>query len=61
MCGGYVTGEAMLNTEEYNGSGWSAGGNTNTARYALRSAGTQTSAIILEVIQLHIKCKHQKI
>ena len=32
-------------TEEYNGSGWSSGGNLNTARYILDGAGTQTSGV----------------
>ncbi len=38
------------NTEEYNGSGWSAGGTLNTAKsYPAGSAGTQTAALFLEV------------
>jgi len=32
-------------TEEYNGSGFSAGGNLNTARYYLVGAGTQTAGL----------------
>ena len=33
-------------TEEYNGSGWSAGGNIGTARYEMGSAGTLTAGLI---------------
>ena len=32
-------------TEEYNGTGWSTGGNLNTARRSLGGAGTQTSGL----------------
>jgi len=44
ICGGYTT-AGVASTEEYNGNGWGTGGDLNTARYALKSAGTQTSAI----------------
>jgi hypothetical protein len=44
--GGYSGSNAgMNNTEEYNGSGWSTGGNLNKARYALGGAGTQTAGL----------------
>jgi hypothetical protein len=34
------------NTEEYDGSAWTAGGNLATARYRFRcSAGTQTAGL----------------
>lgn len=32
-------------TEEYNGSGWTAGGNLNTARYRVAGAGTLTAGL----------------
>jgi len=38
-------GPAVNSTEEYNGSGWSTGGNGNTARYACAKFGTQTAAV----------------
>ena len=41
--GGYGT---TSSTEEYNGSGWSAGGNLNTARYYGVGGGIQTAAWI---------------
>jgi hypothetical protein len=36
---------ALATTEEYNGSGWSSGGNLNTARGNVGLAGTQTAAV----------------
>ena len=42
--GGY-TGTASNSTEEYNGSGWGAGGNLGTARYQGAGAGTQTAGL----------------
>lgn len=36
---------ALGTTEEYNGSGWSSGGNLNTARGNVGMAGTQTAAV----------------
>ena len=36
---------AQNKTEEYNGSGWSSGGNLNTARYYLAGCGTQTAGL----------------
>ena len=35
----------VATTEEYNGSGWSAGGALNTARSYLAGFGTQTAAV----------------
>jgi hypothetical protein len=35
----------MVNTEEYNGSSWSPGGNMGTARTNIGAAGTQTAAL----------------
>jgi hypothetical protein len=35
----------VTNTEEYNGSGWSAGGSVNTARGNLAGTGTQTAGL----------------
>ena len=42
--GGYTTTE-VANTEEYNGSAWTGGGNLATARTSLAGAGTQTSGL----------------
>ena len=36
----------IASTEEYNGSGWSAGGDLGTARYEGASAGTQTAGLV---------------
>jgi len=38
------------NTDEYNGSGWSAGGSMGTARHNITGTGLQTAALVLEVI-----------
>ena len=46
IAGGYSTAATNI-TEEYNGSGWAAGGNLNTARYYIGGAGTQTSALAM--------------
>jgi hypothetical protein len=35
----------LANTEEYDGSSWTAGGNLNTARTGLGGAGTQTTGL----------------
>ena len=43
VSGGYPPNVAV--TEEYNGSGWSAGGNMNTARQGGRGSGTQTAGV----------------
>ena len=43
--GGYVT-AAVANTEEYNGSGWTASNNINTTRYRIDGAGTLTAGLI---------------
>ena len=46
FCGGTLGGSGPgTNTEEYNGSGWSAGGTLNTARRYGQGWGTQTAAI----------------
>jgi hypothetical protein len=43
--GGFTTAVKLLNTEEYNGTSWTAGGNINTARSCIKQvAGTQTSS-----------------
>jgi len=42
--GGYTT-VVLADTEEYNGSAWTAGGNLNTARKGLGGAGTQTLSV----------------
>jgi len=42
--GGYSTG-IVTETEEYNGSGWSAGGALGTGRYGIYTAGTQTAGL----------------
>ena len=44
VAGGLIA--ASINTtSEYNGSGWSGGGNLNTARHALAGTGTQTAGL----------------
>jgi len=43
--GGSVT-AAVANTEEYNGSGWTASNNINTTRYRIDGAGTLTAGLI---------------
>jgi hypothetical protein len=45
--GGYATPSPGLknNTEEYDGSTWSPGGNLNTAKFVLSGAGTQTAGL----------------
>jgi len=43
--GGYVT-AAVANTEEYNGSGWSASNNINTTRYRIDGTGTLAAGLI---------------
>ena len=46
ICGGYSPGPTKQNrTEEYNGSGWSVGGNLNTARVDIMAAGVQTAGV----------------
>lgn len=35
----------VVNTEEYNGTSWTNGGNLNTARYGMGGAGIQTAAL----------------
>jgi len=46
IAGGYSPGPTKQNrTEEFNGSGWSAGGNLNTARVDIMGAGLQTAAV----------------
>ena len=46
LCGGSSPSAPYTNkTEEYNGSGWSAGGNLGTGRSAYGSAGTQTAGL----------------
>ena len=42
---GRKAGPAVNSTEEWNGSGWSTGGDGNTARYASAKFGTQTAAV----------------
>jgi hypothetical protein len=46
VAGGYNGTTDVANTEEYNGSGWSNGGNLNTARYGLGGAGTLTAGLV---------------
>jgi hypothetical protein len=46
VAGGYNGTTDIANTEEYNGSGWSNGGNLNTARYGLGGAGTLTAGLV---------------
>jgi len=36
---------ALATTEEFNGSGWTAGGTLNTARWSTKLIGTQTAAV----------------
>ena len=43
---GGVAAASTVQTEEYNGSGWSLGGDIGTARYEGGSAGTQTAGLI---------------
>jgi hypothetical protein len=44
VAGGLIS--ASINTtSEYNGSGWSGGGNLNTARHALAGTGTETAGL----------------
>ena len=46
ICGGSSPSAPYTNkTEEYNGSGWSAGGNLGTGRSAYGGAGTQTAGL----------------
>jgi hypothetical protein len=42
--GGYTTAQ-VNNTEEYDGTSWTAGGNLNTARSGLAGAGIQTAGL----------------
>jgi hypothetical protein len=42
--GGYTT-VVVNNTEEYDGSAWTAGGSLNTAREGVTGAGTQTAGL----------------
>jgi len=52
----YVGGESppVVNiTEQYDGTGWSAGGNMNTQRYRSAGAGILTAGLILEDIKGH--------
>ena len=42
----YAGGTPGVVTQEYNGSGWSLGGNINTERYRLTGAGTQTAGLV---------------
>jgi hypothetical protein len=42
--GGYTT-VVVNNTEEYDGTSWTAGGNLNTARGGLAGAGIQTAGL----------------
>ena len=42
--GGYST-AIVTDTEEYNGSGWTAGGALGTGRYGTFTAGTQTAGL----------------
>ena len=46
IAGGYNGTTDVANTEEYNGSGFSNGGNLNTARYGLGGAGTLTAGLV---------------
>ncbi len=46
LCSGRSAAPAIVNlTEEYNGSGWAAGGNCNNAENSCAGFGTQTAAI----------------
>ena len=42
----YAGGTPGVVTQEYNGSGWSLGGNINTERYRLSGAGTLTAGLV---------------
>ena len=44
--GGNIGGAVTNLTEEYNGTGWTLGGNLNTTRYTYGGAGTQTAGLI---------------
>tara|TARA_R100001440_G_scaffold45986_1_gene65735 strand:+ start:1771 stop:3633 length:1863 start_codon:yes stop_codon:yes gene_type:complete len=50
-CGGFpappISPGAVTSTEEYNGTGWSSGGNLNTARGNTQLIGTQTAAAFI--------------
>jgi hypothetical protein len=37
--------QQLSNTEEYDGSTWTAGGNLGTGRWGLGGAGTQTAGL----------------
>ena len=44
--GGYTTAApGVANTEEYNGTSWTAGGNLTVARYFLAGCGTKTAGL----------------
>ena len=36
---------SIATSEEYNGTGWTAGGTANTARFSMAGSGTQTAAV----------------
>ena len=42
----YAGGTPGVKTQEYNGTGWSLGGDINTTRYRLTGAGTQTAGLV---------------
>ena len=47
VCSGQISAPTRTSaTEEYNGTGYSTGGNTGTARYTMACGGTQTAGII---------------
>ena len=47
VCSGQISAPTNSSaTEEYNGTGYSVGGNTGTARYTMACGGTQTAGII---------------
>ena len=47
VCSGQISHPTRTSaTEEYNGTGYSVGGNTGTARYTMACGGTQTAGII---------------
>ena len=44
--GGYDGSDAVVDTEEYNGTGFSNGGNLSNKRYGLGGAGTLTAGVV---------------
>jgi hypothetical protein len=60
--GGYspALAKVLNNTQEYDGSTWTDGGNLGNARYRLAGAGIQTAASAFAGDELHLVQQQQK-